>query len=236
MPNKKSAVKHDPSQTYLRHMSGIDRDGVQKSQLQVVREYKQGDTHNHYNYHGAYISNNTISGSTFSVAGDTVAPALSSKQFGQRSVKRKSDYNNNPFTYAPNHKNDIVKKNDDVTDLVSCDGDEDNNNELDNIVQGNNSCNPLQVMTRRNYDPKDGFQFVKYFDQCVRPLHDGGEGMLPSIAMKACQQHFREPSLCINTINRFREKMKLSESGKQLPSRGHYVDRKFRDFVFNKLI
>jgi len=77
-------------------MSGIDRDGVRKSQLQVVREFKQGDTHHHY--HGAYISNNTISGSKFSVAGDTVAPALSSKLFWQRSVKRKSDYNTNPST------------------------------------------------------------------------------------------------------------------------------------------
>ncbi len=105
MPNKKSAVKHDPSQTYLRHMPGIDRDGVRKSQLQVVREYTQGDTH--HNYHGAYnnISNN--SGSKISVAGDTVAPALSSKQFGQRSVERKSDYNSriehtNPDSINPN--------------------------------------------------------------------------------------------------------------------------------------
>ena len=57
MPNKKSSVKHDPSQTYLRQMSGIDRDGVRKSQLQVVREYRQGYTHNHY--HGAYISSIT---------------------------------------------------------------------------------------------------------------------------------------------------------------------------------
>ena len=47
---KKGAVKHDPSQTYLRQMSGIDRNGVRKSQLQVVREYKAGDVHNHYNY------------------------------------------------------------------------------------------------------------------------------------------------------------------------------------------
>ena len=46
---KKCAVKHDPSQTYLRQMSGIDRNGVRKSQLQVVREYKAGDVHNHYN-------------------------------------------------------------------------------------------------------------------------------------------------------------------------------------------
>ncbi len=88
---KKGAVKHDPSQTYLRYMSGIDRDGVRKSKVEVVREYRQGDTHNHY-YHGAYISN--ITGSNkISVFGDTVASASPRNQYGQRSMKRKSDYN-----------------------------------------------------------------------------------------------------------------------------------------------
>ena len=74
-------------------------------------------------------------------------------------MKRKSDYNTNPFTYAPNHKNDFVKtNNDDVTDLVSCDGDEDNNEELDNVVQGNMTCNPLQVMTSVT---GQGFEILK---------------------------------------------------------------------------
>ncbi len=143
---KKGVVKHDPSQTNLRQMSNIDRDSIKKSQLQVVQEYKPADVQNHYkvnNTNGKYIAGND-SGDISTVETASAAP---SKQFGQRSVKRKSDYNNtNPNTYAPNHKNDIKTKNDDVTDLVSSDGDEDNNDELDNVVQGNNSCNPLQIM------------------------------------------------------------------------------------------
>ena len=57
----------------------------------------------------------------------------------------------------------------------------------------------------------------------MRPIQDGGEGMGVTIAMEACRRQFSEPSLSINTINNnnFRDKMKLSESGKQLVSRGH---------------
>ena len=66
----------------------------------------------------------------------------------------------------------------------------------------------------------------------TKPVTQGGKGFGYMNALDHCRNVFGNSYLSINSINNFRKLIVTDTLG---TSRGHHVDRKFRDFVYNRL-
>lgn len=228
-----ASVSNDPNQTHLRVMSGTDRDGSRSHQWQVVLERRPVTQYAYTVERGASANFGTLNNSH--VGNIITGAAPSSRALGLKSQKRISDYNTNPNCYGSKHLNKPPIKSlspqQQVIEIVN-DENEDDENEVAYISDSKPSCN--KVVNRTNYDDKSKVEIVTLFDDLTKPIKDGGKGMLCSDALKHCRTFFGQPHLSINSINNFRKLMvsKVNTFGK---SRGHHVDRKFRDYVYNKL-
>lgn len=88
-----ASVSHDPNQSYLRVMSGTDRDGSRSHQWQLVHERKPVTQYSYTVERGASANFGTLNNSHVGNIITNAAP--SSRALGLKSQKRISDHNTN---------------------------------------------------------------------------------------------------------------------------------------------